>query len=109
MPLNACPAASVAAPLDTIWTMLTTPARYSEWWNASIVQMTPEGTLCPGQIIELTSKAFGRSWPITFKVENVDAAKHRINIHVVLPLGLILENYISCTSVDATTTRVQYG
>lgn len=109
MPLNACPAAFIAAPIDTIWAMLTTPARYGEWWDARVGQIMPEGSLCPSQVITLKSKALGKSWPITFEVETVDAMKHQVPIHVIMPLGMILENYISCVPVDATTTRVQYG
>ncbi len=109
MPISVCPAALVAAPLEHVWRMLMTPARYGEWWDAQVVDVVPPGELAVGQTIALTSKALGRTWPVTFHVEAVHAEKHQLEIHATLPLGMTLYEHLVCNAVEATCCRIQYG
>ena len=109
MGLNTCPAAIVAAPIETVWELLAHPARFSEWANATVERIEPEGVTVPGQKIYLRSRALGRSWPITFTVEEVLPDKHTLGFTVELPLGMVLHQRTMCTPIDATSCRVQYG
>ena len=106
MGLSVCPAASVAAPVEDVWALLANPAKYGEWADAHVERVVPEGPVTPGQMIYLTSKAFGRTWPVVFKIEMVDPDKHQVQEHVTLPLGMTLQQRIACTPIDATTCRV---
>ncbi len=109
MGLNVCPAATVAAPVGVVWSLLADPLRIAEWADAEIQRVEPPGPTAPGQLIDATSKELGRTWHITFKILTVDQQKHRLHMHVTLPLGMHLEEHLSCTPIDATTCRVQYG
>jgi uncharacterized protein YndB with AHSA1/START domain len=109
MGLSVCPAAIVAAPVEDVWALLADPAKYGEWADADVERVVPEGPITPGQMIYLTTKAFGRSWHIVFRVEMVDPDRHQVQTHVTFPLGMTLQERISCTPIDATSCRVQYG
>ncbi len=109
MGLTVCPAATVEAPVEVVWEILTRPAHYPEWADAQIQRIEPEGPAVVGQTIHFTSKEFGIKWPIVFKVEKVNAEKHQLGLYTVLPLGLRERPHISCTAIDATTSRLQYG
>lgn len=109
MSLTVCPADTVAAPIETVWEILTQPAYYSLWADAQLQQIVPEGLASVGQVVHFTSKAWGIKWPVVFTIEKVDAKKHQLGLYAVFPLGLKMRPHISCTPIDAVTSRVQYG
>lgn len=109
MSLTVCPAAIVAAPVEVVWNILSQPAHYSLWADAQLQKIEPDGPAVAGQTVHFTSKALGITWPIVFKVEKVDAERHQLGLYATLPLGLQMRPHVSCTSIDATTSRVQYG
>ncbi|HLY31711.1 MAG TPA: SRPBCC family protein [Ktedonobacterales bacterium] len=109
MGLSVCPAATVAAPVETVWELLAYPERYGEWADARVVRMEPEGPATVGQTIYLSSKKAGHSWPITFTIEEVNSEKHQLGIYARFPLGVQMRPHISCAPIDAGACRVQYG
>ncbi len=109
MGLNACPAAVLAAPVETVWELLDYPVRFGEWANATVERVEPEGIAIPGQKIYLRSHGLGRSWPIVFTVEEVVSDKHTLQFSIKLPLGMVMRQRTMCVAIDATSCRVQYG
>ncbi|HEY6406813.1 MAG TPA: hypothetical protein VIY29_05030 [Ktedonobacteraceae bacterium] len=108
MGLSVCPAAVVAAPVEVVWELLQ-PARFNEWIDGRVEQIEPEGLAVVGQKIIVTAPAFGRRWRAFFTVEKVNAEKHQLGMHVIFPLGMQLQEHVSCTAIDATSCNVQYG
>jgi Polyketide cyclase / dehydrase and lipid transport len=51
MSLNACPIATVDAPVEQVWRLLADPARYALRWDAQTRSITPEGPAQPSQQI----------------------------------------------------------
>jgi len=109
MGLTVCPAAVVAAPVEVVWENLVQWERYSEWADVQVERSEPEGPATIGQTINFTGKAFGRTWHFNFKVEEVNPESYQLGLHAFFPLGLQEKPHISCTPIDATTCRVQYG
>jgi hypothetical protein len=109
MVVSVCPAANVAAPVEVVWELLSQPSNYDRWWDAHLERSVPEGPAILGQISYATSKALGRKWDVTFVVKDIQPAKHRIQLDVTLPFGIIDHATVICTPVDAVTCRVQYG
>ena len=109
MSLNLCPAAVVDAPVEFVWDLLSHLGRYGEWADGEVRQVEPEGPAVVGQTMTVTSRAFGRSWQVSFTVEVVKPEKHQLGMYVVLPLGIQMHEYVSCTPVTASSCRVQYG
>ncbi len=109
MGLTVCPVAIVAAPVEVVWENLVQWERYPEWADVHAERIEPEGSATIGQIVYFAGKALGRSWRFIFKVEEINPEKHQIGLHVFFPFGLQEKPYITCTPIDATTCRVQYG
>ncbi len=108
MGINVCPAAVVAAPVESVWEILSDTTLYEDWWEARAERIVPEGKAVPGQVIDLAPSGLGRKWKITLRIERVNAEKHQIEFHGEL-LGGISRNTITCAAIDANSCRVQYG
>lgn len=109
MGFNICPAAIVAAPVESVWELLSEPTLYDEWWDAHMERIVPEGKASPGQMLYATTSGLGRKWSVTLRVETVNPEKHQIQLHVPLLLGIVNNATITCTALDTTSCRVQYG
>jgi hypothetical protein len=110
MGLTVRPAAVVAAPVEVVWGNLVQWERYSEWrGDAQVERIEPEGPASVGQTIYLTTKkAFGRTWHVIFKIEEVNPERYQLGLHAFFPLGLQVKQHVACYPIDATTCRVQY-
>ena len=108
MSFNTCPAVVVAAPVESVWEILSDTTLYEAWWEAHAERIVPEGKAVPGQMIYLATSGLGRKWVMTLRIEMVAPEKHQILFTGKL-LGSISHNAITCTKIDATSCRVQYG
>lgn len=109
MSLNACPIATVDASVERVWTSLADPHQYSLWWDAQTVLIEPDGPAQPGQVIHAQSRALGRWWDVTLRVEQVDPDRHQINLTTSLPLGITIHNTITCVALNANSCRLSFG
>jgi hypothetical protein len=111
MGLTVCPAAIVAAPVEMVWENLVRWERYSTWFDRSlqVEHLEPDGPATVGQTISFAGKAFGLTAHFLFKVEEVNPERRQLDLHAYFPLGLQMKPHISCTPIDATSCRVQYG
>jgi hypothetical protein len=111
MGLSVCPAAVVAAPVEVVWENLVHWERYSAWFDRSLQleRSEPDGPATAGQTIFFSGKAFGLTARFRFKVEEVNPDRHQLGLHAYFPFGLQMKPHISCTAIDATSCRVQYG
>lgn len=110
MTKSVCPTDTIAAPIERVWALLTTPASYSDWWDATTERVVPDGPAAPGQIVYAGAHALGLlRLPVTVTVGQVDAATHRIDLTTRLPLGITVHNHIACASIAKDTTWLQFG
>jgi hypothetical protein len=77
--------------------------------DIQVERSEPEGPATVGQTTYFAGKAFGRTLHFIFKVEEVNPERHQLGLHAFFPLGLQMKPHISCTPIEATTCRVQYG
>ena len=104
-----CPAAVAHAPLSRVWTLLSEPRLYDQWWEAETVAIEPSGSARPGQRITMRSRALGSDWTIVSKIQEVDQACHVIRFVTHFPLGLTIHTRVSCVSCESEACRIQYG
>ncbi len=109
MQFSICPVAIVAAPVETVWEILEDPARYDLWWDARTVRIEPKGKATPGQVVHARTTGLGRTWDVTLAMRAVDPARRQIHLRIALPLGIINDNTITATALDATSCRVSFG
>ncbi len=105
MDLTVCPAAVVAAPVETVWELLSDPVLRDTWWRVRTERVGPEGMASAGQVIYLKNPLGRRG---TLKVESVDPEKHQIH-WVLSGLGVTNDQTTTCAALDAASCRVQFG
>ena len=81
MSVNVCPVDRVQAPVEVVWELLMHPAGYGRFWDMTV----------DGEILE------------------VDAVRHAIRFHTTLPFGLVGDNRIACSPIDAGSCMLSYG
>ncbi len=109
MGFTMCPVAVVAAPVESVWELLSEPTLYDEWWDACTERIVPEEKASPGQVIYAKTSRLGRKWDVTLRVEMVNPEKRQIQMHVTLPLGTVNHETITCAAIDTASCRVQFG
>lgn len=109
MSISVCPVATVAAPVEDVWELLTHPSRYDEWVDAHFERSVPEGPMVAGQIVYLWSSEFGKRFDISFVIKKVDPDKHLLQLDAMLPFGVVNHETITCISLDGNACRVQFG
>jgi uncharacterized protein YndB with AHSA1/START domain len=109
MVVNVCPAAVTTASPDRVWRVLTTPERLGEWADAEFVRAEPAGPMRAGQKVRLEAPEFGRRWPVTIDVNDLDPRHRWIDLHVALPFGLVNHEHITLTEMDTGGTLVRFN
>ncbi len=109
MSFNTCPIATVNAPVERVWHLLSDPASYALWWDAQTYSIVPEGPAQAGQKIYAQTRGLGRQWDVRIIVEKVDPSAHQIHLKTMLPLGITVYNHITCVPLNNSTCRVTFG
>ncbi len=109
MSISTCPIATVEAPVERVWKLLSEPANYALWWEAQTRSITPEGPAQPGQKIYAQLDAGVKQFDLNLLVEGVEADKHLIHLKTMLPFGITVFNHITCTRLDDRHCQVSFG
>ena len=109
MIVNVCPAAATPASPDRVWKVLTTPERFSEWNDANFVRAEPPGPVKPYQVLHFTTPAFGRTWPVTIEVRDLDPQSRLIDLLVHLPFGVDNHEHVTLTETKEGGTLVRFN
>jgi hypothetical protein len=108
MAISVCPGDEVNASVDAVWALLDDPARFDVWWDARMLEATPPGLLTPGQHIVARAKG---AFParVLCDVVAVDPAKHRIQMTVRLPFGIVDHFTVIMAATDPARCFVRFG
>jgi Polyketide cyclase / dehydrase and lipid transport len=108
MGLYVCPADIVAAPAETVWSLLSDPASYGDWADAHIDDVAPPGMVRRGQVVRMTARALGIPLRVRFDIDRVDPVAHELAFRATFPLGIRMQEQITVRAVGEGS-RVQYG
>ena len=109
MTVTVCPAATINAPIERVWSLLMDPRRWTEWSTARLEAATPDGQLHAGQRLYFSSRAFGRRWRAVTTVIRVSSERHTIDVDVSVPFGIINHEHLSVTNLPDGRTHVRFG
>ncbi len=107
MVVSVCPADVVRAPVEIVWELLMRPAGYGGFWDLTIDRVEPDGLAAVGQTFA-GWKLF-RRLRIEGEILEVDAERHAIRFRTSFPLGIVGDNRIACTPIDAGSCMLRYG
>jgi hypothetical protein len=109
MIVNVCPSGTAQVAPERVWRVISTPERYGEWVDATVVAVQPAGPAQPGQRIELTTPFLGRQWSISIDVVGVDPNQRWIDLHVRLPFGVTNDEHLTLSEWQAGGTLVRFN
>jgi hypothetical protein len=107
MAVNVCPADRVQASVDVVWELLMHPAGYGGFWDMTVERVEPEGPAAVGQ--RFFAWTLCRRLRIDGEILEVDAVRHAIRFRTTLPFGLVGDNRIACSPIDAGSCMLRYG
>jgi uncharacterized protein YndB with AHSA1/START domain len=109
MTVSVCPSAVVEAPVKRVWELVTSPEGFDTWTDATLVAADPNGPARRGQRLRLATRAFGRGFPVTIDVLEVDDERHLLHLRVELPFGLVNDETVTLTATGDGRTLVRFG
>jgi uncharacterized protein YndB with AHSA1/START domain len=71
MTVTICPAATIKAPIERVWSLLMDPRKWTDWSTARLEAAKPDGPLQAGQRLYFSSPAFGKRWHAVTSVTSV--------------------------------------
>lgn len=89
--------------------MLTSVERFGEWQDARFVSAEPTGPVEPGQVVSLAARGYGREWPVTIEVRDVDPQHRWLDLVVHLPLGIENHEHVTLTAMKDGGTLVRFN
>lgn len=103
-----CPADTIAASPEVVWSLLTDPASYHTWADGRVERIDPPGRARAGQVIHLTAGFAFLRFQVRFDVQRVDEGGRDLEFDAFFPFGLTMHEHITVRGVDGRA-RVQYG
>ena len=109
MEYRACPTAVIEAPIDRVWTLLTNPAGWGDFFDLRITKVDPAGMAIVGQRVEAESGPRLLHIKLNIEFKEIDASNFGINMIVNLPLGIKVREELRCIPLGLDRCRVTYG
>jgi len=109
MTVTVCPAATINAPIERVWSLLMDPTKWTDWSTARLEAAAPNGPLHAGQQLHFSSRAFGRRWHAVTTVRSIAVERHSVDVDVSVPFGIINHEHLSLVSLPDRRTHVQFG
>jgi uncharacterized protein YndB with AHSA1/START domain len=103
-----CPAATVNAPPERVWSVLADSTAFSAWTDAELVRAVPPGPAAAGQRIDLRARALGRWWPIRINVLEA-VPPSRLVVDVRLPFGTVNHETIQIVPEGENRSLVRFN
>ena len=91
----------VSAPIEIVWSLLTDPARWGDFFDVRITRVEPAGSAVLGQ------RFYGESGPsflhigLKFEYTEVNVAQHKLGLNVQLPFGITVREDLDCIPLAA--------
>ena len=120
MKYASCPTGVVNAPVEVVWTLLTHPEGWGDFYNVRITVADPAGPAVVGQTV------FARSGPeflhlklqfrfteidaLNYKLRftEIDALNYKLGFDVRFPFGVTVREDMSCIPLGQQQCRVNY-
>lgn len=105
---SSCPTVVVDAPADTVWTLLTNPAGWPSFYDVRVMRIEPAGRATVGQRVFAESGPRWLHLPVMLTYTDIDPGMRSLELDVKMPLGLAVNEALSCSPISDRQCRVNY-
>jgi hypothetical protein len=98
----------INAPIGVVWSLLTNPARWGDFFDIRITRVEPPGPTAVGH------RVYGESGPhflhlkLSFEFTHISLQDHELRLNVRLPLGVIVREELNCVPLGVEQCRANY-
>jgi hypothetical protein len=85
MAYASCPTSIVDAPVEIVWTLLTRPKRWGDFYDVRIVSIKPPGRAVVGQRVLAESGPRLLHLKLEFRLRKIDVGNHELGLELNAP------------------------
>jgi hypothetical protein len=104
-----CPTGVVNAPVEIVWTLLTHPEGWGDFYNVRITAADPAGPAVVGQTVFAESGPEFLHLKLQFRFTEIDALNYKLGFDVRFPFGVTVREDLSCVPLGQQRCRVKYN
>ena len=108
MAYASCPTNIVNAPVEIVWTLLTRPEGWGDFYDVRIAAIEPPGPAVVGQTVFAESGPRFLRLNLEFRFIKIDAVNHELGLDVRLTFGITVREDLSCVPLGQDQCRVNY-
>ena len=103
-----CPTRIVNAPVELVWTLLTRPEGWGDFYNVRITAADPPGPAVVGQTVFAESGPQFLHLKLQFRFTKIDALNYRLGFDARFPFGITVREDLTCIPLGQEQCRVNY-
>jgi hypothetical protein len=104
-----CPTGVVNAPVEIVWTLLTHPEGWGDFYSVRITAADPAGPAVVGQTVFAESGPEFLHLKLQFRFTEIDALNYKLGFDVRFPFGVTVREDLSCVPLGQQRCRVNYN
>jgi hypothetical protein len=108
MKYASCPTGVVNAPVEVVWTLLTHPEEWGDFYNVRITAADPAGPAVVGQTVFAQSGPEFLHLKLQFRFTEIDALNYKLGFDARFPFGVTVREDMSCIPLGQQQCRVNY-
>jgi hypothetical protein len=108
MNYTSCPTGIVNAPIELVWTLLTRPENWRDFYDVRITAVDPAGPAIVGQTVFAESGPRFLHLKLRFRFVEIDALNYRLGLDAQFPFGVTVREDLTCVPLGQQC-RVNYN
>jgi hypothetical protein len=103
-----CPTGVVNAPVEVVWTLLTHPEGWGDFYNVRITAADPAGPAVVGQTVFAQAGPEFLHLKLQFRFTEIDSLNYKLGFDARFPFGVTVREDMSCVPLGQQQCRVNY-
>jgi hypothetical protein len=108
MPYASCPTATINAPVEIVWALLTCPEAWGDFYDVRIESVDPPGVAVIGQTVRAGSGPRFLHLKLCFRFNKIDPLNYELGLDVQLPFCITAREDLRCVGLGQDQCRVAY-
>jgi hypothetical protein len=108
MTYSSCPTIIVNAPAEIVWSLLTRPEGWGDFYDVRVASIEPADPAVVGQTVFAESGPQLLHLALEFRFTKIDAANYELGLVGKFPFGVTVREDLNCVPIGRDQCRVNY-